>query len=465
MMALGTVIGGSFFLGSAFAVNAAGPSVLICFAAGGVIVNFILLALSEMTVASPEPGSFRSFSAKVFGQGTGFVVGWVYWTGMVLAMSSEAAAISLLIRNWAPGIPIALLGSGVIAAAAFLNLLGTTKLSGIESGLAVIKLLAIVSFIVIALLLIAGLVPGRAATGAGALLSEPFMPSGIRGLSGSMLTVLYTYAGFEIIGLASSEAENPRKTVPKAIRYTVVSLVALYVAYIAALLPLIPTAEVSENVSPIVAALNAHGFAWAGGALNAVLISAIFSTMLAAMFGIGRMMRSLADEGLAPAWLRDRGDIPYKGILASGAAMLASLGAGLLFPRFYLFLISSSGFTILFSYGVIVATQIRFRKKNGCPPDGRCQIWGFPYTSYLTLLFIIASIAGMPFVPGQASGLIAGCAVVVFFSLVYLGVKYTGRGPKLLYGKRAAFSAEISEETAVRLSKNSEEKTGDDRKK
>lgn len=134
------------------------------------------------------------------------------------------------------------------------------------------------------------------------------------------------------------------------------------------------------------------------------------------MFGIGRMMRSLADEGLAPAWLRDRGDIPYKGILASGAAMLAALGAGLLFPRFYLFLISSSGFTILFSYGVIVATQIRFRKKNGCPPDGRCQIWGFPYTSYLTLLFIIASIAGMPFVPGQASGLIAGCAVVVFFS-------------------------------------------------
>lgn len=87
MMALGTVIGGSFFLGSAVAIHAAGPAIVISYILGGVIVYFILFALSEMTVANPESGSFRTFAADVFGPGTGFVVGWVYWTGMILAMS------------------------------------------------------------------------------------------------------------------------------------------------------------------------------------------------------------------------------------------------------------------------------------------------------------------------------------------------------------------------------------------
>jgi len=78
MMALGTVIGGSFFLGSSVAINAAGPSIIISFILGGVLVYFVLFALSEMTVANPDVGSFRTFAAQAFGNGTGFVVGW-FW--------------------------------------------------------------------------------------------------------------------------------------------------------------------------------------------------------------------------------------------------------------------------------------------------------------------------------------------------------------------------------------------------
>lgn len=42
--------------------------------------------------------------------------------------------------------------------------------------------------------------------------------------------------------------------------------------------------------------------------------------------------------------------------------MLLGLGFGFLFPKVYLFLISSGGFAILFTYVVIMATHIRFRK-------------------------------------------------------------------------------------------------------
>ena len=429
MMALGTVIGGSFFLGSSVAVHAAGPSIILGFIFGGILVYFILFALSEMTVANPDAGSFRTFAAQAYGQGAGFVVGWVYWTGMVLAMSSEATAVSILIRNWFPDIPIAVLGGVIILAVTLFNLLGASSLSKLESMLAAVKLFTIAAFIVMAVLLIIGLFPGSPAIGMGELKNEPFLPGGVKGLAGSMLVVMFTYAGFEIIGLAASEADHPQDTVPRAIRYTVFSLVGLYLIYIFLLLPLIPTAQINETTSPIVMALSRNGIEWAGTAMNVVLIIAILSTMLAAMFGLGRMMHSLADEGLAPYWLKDRTDVPYRGILGSGVAMLLALGLGLLFPSVYLFLISSGGFALLFSYAAIMATHLRFRRKYGCPPNGKCQMRGFPFTSLFVLLSLVAAIASMPFVAGQGSGLIAGLIIVSFYTIAYRAMHLT-RGRK-----------------------------------
>lgn len=467
MMALGTVIGGSFFLGSAVAIHAAGPAIVISYTLGGVIVYFILFALSEMTVANPDSGSFRTFAADVFGPGTGFVVGWVYWTGMILAMSSEATAVSILVRQWYPRISISVLGSLIIIIVTLLNLLGADKLSKLESGLASIKVVAIISFIVIALLIVLGITPRGAAIGAGELVREPFMPGGIKSIAGSMLIVIFAYAGFEIIGLAASEAENPRRTIPRAIIYTVLSLVGLYILSAVALLPLVPTSALSENISPMVEALNRQGITWAGTAINVVLITAILSTMLAAMFGLGRMIRSLADEGHAPRLLRDVKDVPYRGILFSGASMLLGLGIGLLFPKVYLFLISSGGFALLFTYGVIMATHIRFRRIKGCPPEGKCQMPGYPYTSWIALISMIIFILSMPFIPGQVSGLIAGVIIIAFYSLAYLAMKLfkTSREKDADHIKyrikkyRAGLSAEFSRELQEHDRQNDEEKS------
>jgi len=452
MMALGCVIGGSFFLGTAVAINAAGPGVIICYILGGIVVHYILYAISEMTINNPVSGSFRTFVSQAFGRGGGFVVGWVYWTGMVLAMSSEATAISILVREWAPNISIPLLGSVIIVCVTLVNLLGATKLSKLESALASIKIFAIVFFIITAILLIVGLYPGKPAVGIGALANEPIFPGGIAGIAGSMLIVLFAYAGFEIIGLAASETDKPKTTIPKAIRYTVLSLLALYIMSYAVIMPLISTTQISADRSPMVAALNAVGIGWAGTAINIVLISAILSTMLAAMFGLGRMMRSLADEGLAPEFLKDITDVPYRGILISGIAMLAGLGFALLAPQIYLFLISAGGLAILFTYVAIMATHIRFRIKNGRPAPENFQIRGFPYSSLLVLLFLIASIISMPFIPEQGSGLIAGVIIVTFYSLCYFAmwIFNSARGHdreyKKMYRQKTSFSTEISKE-------------------
>jgi AAT family amino acid transporter len=420
MMALGTVFGGSFFLGSAVSVKTAGPAILLCYLMAGALVYIILTSLSEMTVADPVPGSFRTYAEQAYGAGIGFVVGWVYWTGLVLAMSSEATAAAILLKTWFPDISIAAAGSGIIVVVTLLNLLGADHLTKLESALAVVKVLAIIGFIALGFSLAFGLAPTAQSIGVSILAAESWFPGGISGVAGSMLIVVLTFAGFEIIGLAASEADNPAFTVPKAIRYTVVSLVGLYLLAFMSLLLLIPTAVLSEQESPLVAALSRWGLTWAGTVMNVVLITAILSTMLAAMFGLGRMVRSLADEGHAPSWINDKENIPRRGILFSGAGMLLGMSLGFLLPRgVYLFLISSGGFSLLFAYIIIEATHLKFRKSHGCPPSGHCQLPGYPYTSWLAIISCGAVILSMPLVPGQGGGLIAGMALVVFYTAVY----------------------------------------------
>lgn len=424
MMSLGTVIGGSFFLGSAVAIHTAGPGIIISYLLGGALIYVILFALSEMTVADPAPGSFRTFAQKAYGPGLGFVVGWVYWSGLVLAMSSEATAVSIILRTWLPGISLPLLGAIIIVGVSLLNLLGADQLSKLESGLAAVKLLAIVGFIFLGIALISGFIPGIQPIGAGELMSEPLFPAGIWGIAGSMLIVMFTYAGFEVIGLAAAETTNPYKVVPKAIKYTVVGLVGMYVLAILVLLPLIPTNVLSAEVSPLALSLVRWNLNWAGNAITIVLVTAILSTMLAAMFGLGRMIRSLADEGHAPQWIKDEGAVPHRGILFSGIAMLVGLGLGFMLPQqVYLFLVSSGGFALLFSYAVILATHYKLRQQIGCPPDGKCQLPGYPLSTVAAFISILLIIASMPLVPGQGAGLLAGVILVILFTGIYVGQK------------------------------------------
>lgn len=421
MLSLGTVIGGSFFLGSSIAIRAAGPSIIVGFVIAGIMTYIILSALSEMTVANPHPGSFRTYAAQAYGPFFGFLVGWVYWNGLVLAMSSEATAASLFIKGWFPSLSLPLLSIGIVAAITLLNLMGAHIVSKLESTLAGVKLLAIVVFIVLAAALILGLLPERAPVGMGAVGDAVFLPQGIAGLAGSMLIVVFCYAGFEVIGLAASEARDPHKSVPRAINATVFTLVGLYIAVIALMLPLISTGSLSANVSPMVAALTFQGMGVAAGAVNVVLVTAILSTMLAATFGLGRMLRSLADNGDAPSFLKDRGDVPLRGILFSGIAMLMGVSLAYLLPdKIYIFLISSGGFSLLFAYLVIMLTHLKYRQLFGCPPRGNCQLIGYPYTTWVGIISLAVVITTMPLIPGQGSGLFAGLVLVGIYSLAYM---------------------------------------------
>jgi L-asparagine transporter-like permease len=98
-----------------------------------------------------------------------------------------------------------------------------------------------------------------------------------------------------------------------------------------------------------------------------------------------------------------------------------------LFPRAYLVLITSGGFALIFTYAIIMASHIRYRKREGCPPGGICQMPGFPLTSWIALISLIIILLCMPFIPGQTAGLVTGSSMVVVFSLIYYVMYYRKR--------------------------------------
>lgn len=421
LLALGSVVGGSFFLSTATPLKATGPSILIAFAAGGFLVYIVLMALSELTIVQPAKGSFREYAELAFGPMASFVVGWLYWAGLVLALSSEATAVALLARLWIPAVPIWLLSLVVIILVTLANLLDVSMFSKIESAMSAVKILAVVGFILIMVAVLVGLIGGRPPGGFHALQGEGLLPGGLGGLAGSMLIVLFTYAGFEVLGLAAPDAKDPGKTVPKAILLTVITLVALYMLSMATLLFVLPLGEVVAEASPFVTALERLHFTWIAGLLNLVIMSASISTMLAAMFGLSRMLHSLAEEGQAPAFLKQVTPmgLPRNALFASAAGMLIGVVLAFVLPKkVYLFLVSSGGFALIFTYLMILCSQLVLRKKLGCPKTG-CQLPGYPVLTWIGIIMLIGALASMPLVPDQWMGLVAGIGLVLLFALAY----------------------------------------------
>lgn len=414
MLALGTSVGGSFFLSTAIVLRSAGPASLLAFAVAGVLVYLILMALSELTILRPTHGSFREYAEVAFGPMAGFVTGWLYWAGLVLALSSESTAAALFARLWLPRAPLWLLTLTIVVGVTLLNLIDVRLFSAIEGVMTAAKLLAIAAFSLLLAAALAGLLPRPPAAGLALLRAEPLLPAGWGGVAGSMLIVVFAYAGFEVLGLAAPEARRPHRTVPRAVLLTVLALVGLYITAIALLLAFLPVARVQPEVSPLVTTLQVAGFPRLAPTLNLIVMSASLSTMLAATYGLGRMLYSLAEEGQAPALFRrlTPAGAPRNAVLASGAGMLTGVVLAWLLPKqVYLFLVSSGGFALLFSYLVILASQLVIRRRLGCP-HGHCQIPWYPYSTWLGILLTLAAIVAMPLVPGQGAGLVAGMAIL-----------------------------------------------------
>lgn len=103
MISIAGVIGAGLFVGSANAIEKAGPAVLISYALAGTLVVLVMRMLGEMATANPDTGSFSVYADRALGRWAGFSVGWLYWWFWVLVIPVEATAAAAILTDLVGG--------------------------------------------------------------------------------------------------------------------------------------------------------------------------------------------------------------------------------------------------------------------------------------------------------------------------------------------------------------------------
>lgn len=428
MLGLGGAIGSGIFVASGIPVHLAGPGVILVFLTGGIINMLVLMMLAEMGVAQPVSGSFSIYAEEYLGPGMGFVSGWIYWTSGILTLAAEMVAAAMIVRWWLPSWPIWSLSLVVALIITGVSLLDVRAFARLEEWLSFIKVGVLVLVIVLGAVLLTGLWPGYKSPGITNYVAQGgLFPNGWRGILTSLLLVMFTYAGGQVIGLAMGDTRDPAKTVPKAVMAINFTLLFLYIGSITMLTGLIPWSTVPQDGSGFVPFFQLLGVPGVAGIMNAVILSAVLSAMNSNMYGVPRMLNSLANRHEAPAFLakHDRRGIPVAAVLASMAFLLLVAGMSFLLPQqIFVYIASASGVTILLNWLLIAVTHLRFRLHPRFTQDQKLLRYpGYPYTTYSVIILLLVVLATAALNHDQLVGLIAG--LIIF--AIYTGLFYIVR--------------------------------------
>src|ERR1700733_4302467 len=306
MISLGGAIGTSLFLSSGIALGYAGPGVLVSYAIAGFIAVAMVFSLSEMAVVHPTAGSFGTYAELYLNPWAGFVIRYTYWFAQVIATGFEAVAAGIYMTYWFPEAPVWLWSLGFAAVVVTVNAQAVNHFGRTEYWLAVIKVSAIVLFVVLGLAHILGL--GSKPTGLGNLYQLPggFMPHGLHGVWMGVILGLLSFVGVEVVAVTSGESPNPEKTIPAALRSMAARLILFYVLALFVIAAIFPWTRLAGSVavteSPFVKVLSLTGVPQAAGIMNFVIVSAALSGMNTNVYLCSRMLFSLSRGRYAPAW-------------------------------------------------------------------------------------------------------------------------------------------------------------------
>lgn len=421
LLTIGGIMGSGLFMASGLAIRHAGPIVLAMYGLGALLMVLEIEALAEMSIATPTPGSFLVFTREVLGPGWTFVSGWIFWFSSVLTMSSEVTAAALFSRYWFPEMPLwtwSLIYSALIIAVNFVSVRGFGDIEGVMAG---VKTFAVLAFIALGFLILFHAVPTRhVLPSLGTMLAGHggWVPNGWYSALPAMILVLFAYAGTGVIGLAAAEAQNPHRTLTKAIRNTVILVVVMYLGAIFVILAITPWNVQSDKVSPFIVALRVSSLPYVSFIMNLVLLFAVLSTMNAALYSNVRVLYSLARQGEAPKWLGklNRKGLPSRATWASAGLLAVTIVLAYVLPKkAYSYLVTATGFQAMFIWLMVLLTQRFYRPylEKHHPEKLTHKLWGFPYTTYFVMAVVILAMAVSPLAKGELVGAVVGFAGIL----------------------------------------------------
>ena len=395
MMAIGGAIGVGLFLGSSFTIRLAGPGVILSYLLGAVIALIMSYVLAEMAVVHPVAGAFGVYAENYLNPWAGFAVRSTYGLAQILAIGAEITAAGIYLGYWFPHVPQWIWLVVISLALVGLNAMRVNYLGEFEYWFAMIKVTAIVAFILVGLGLIFG-IGSEKALGLGNLTRHGgFLPGGWKGVWFSLTITVTSYMSIEGIAVTAGEARNPEVAIPKAMKNIVYRLILFYVLAIAIMVTILPWNQASSSStisgSPFVTAFAAAHIPYAAAIMNFVVLTAALSSLNTNLYLSTRMLFSLGHEGYAPAWMGkvSTNGVPHRALLVSTAGIVAAILLAYFRPEnAFLLLYGPAVAGMLFVWLVVLTTHLWFRK--AITPE---RLAGLPMRLRAHPVFTVAAIA------------------------------------------------------------------------
>ncbi|MDB5026949.1 MAG: Amino acid permease-associated region, partial [Candidatus Eremiobacteraeota bacterium] len=314
---LGTMLGGIFTtVGSGS--NAAGPAVVASFGLAGLTCLFVALCYAELASMVPIAGSAYTYGYAALGEIVAWVIGWDLLLEYGISVAPLSATLSgalqqllakagLALPDWAQqgnvivtlhGIDFAHSQVDVIAAGAVV-LLSLVLAIGIRESAATNLILVIVQIVAIgtfALALGGAVHPGS---------YHPFAPLGGHGIVVGAALVFFAYIGFDTVTVASEEARNPIRDVPRAIIISLLIGAVLFMAAAAVTVGVVPWDKVAASSGMVDAVVKSGGSQLLFALVLVGTVTGAAASMLTSLLGQIRILYVMSrDRMIPPAFSR-----------------------------------------------------------------------------------------------------------------------------------------------------------------
>jgi amino acid transporter, AAT family len=417
MVAVGGSIGTGLLLGSAAAIEIAGPAVILSFVLAGFISWTVTMALGELSSVHPDAGSFGLYAELYLNPWAGFISRAGYWIAISVSVGANLIASATYMRYWFPTVP-ALLWIGLFSLVLIvINLRSVGEYGRFEYWFAMVKLVTMATFIVIGGMLLAG---GRVSAQYTA--QGGFFPRGALAPLLAMTFALYTFGGIEMVAITTGESRSTAE-IPHAVKWTFFTLALVYLGAIVVLVGVMPWNRVGVTESPFVTVFRTAGIPAASSVMSFVILTAALSGANANLYSASRMLFSLARRGWAPSALGrvNSAGSPKLALLASSYGIIVAVVLEKWAPRnAFVYILSGALFGLMLSWLVSLAAHISFRQRisssqiTNLPMRSPLGAWG----SVLGLTLVSAAILKTWW--DSRVSLLSGVSTLLLLTVAYL---------------------------------------------
>jgi amino acid transporter, AAT family len=390
MVAVGGSIGTGLLLGSAAALEVAGPSVILSYLVAAFIAYTVAMALGELASVHPAAGSFGVYGELYLNPYLGFLCRAGYWASIAFSIGAELTASATYMSYWLPAVPGVAWVFVFSALLVLVNLRSVLAFGRFEFWFAMIKFSTIVLFILAgtALLATGRVAPQYTAQGG-------FFPKGPTAPLLAVFFAIYAFGGVEMLAVTTGESRSA-KDIPRAARLTFFLLAGLYLAAIIVLVGVMPWNHAGVSESPFVSVLRLAKVPAAAYLMNFVVLTAALSGANAKLYVASRLLFSMGRTGWAPASLGklNASGSPRLALLVSSYGIVSALiiehWAA---QQAFLYIMGAAFSGLILSWVISLAAHVSFRRSltpqqvAALPMRSPLGVWGS------VLGFILATIA------------------------------------------------------------------------